>query len=191
MALSVIDKMKINKDKDNVYDLIVDHIYQSDTERKKVMKLKYEEILNKCLLKIVERYNLGITKRDKLRGRADRIYFKVPRTLLGLEKFYSLEDCIVYVIVGLKKRNFDAFYSPPNIIMITWINPEDETERLINQAILEKEYEKTVSTFAPKKKISEPIKLIEEPKKKPNPKLEALAKSLGNSQEVRRRMVPR
>lgn len=174
---------KLKKTKDTVYDLIIDEIYQSDAEKKKLMRKKYAEILNDCLFKVTEKYNSYIRRGSK--NGYGKIYYTVPRSVIGLEKLYSVEDCLVYILVNLRRRNFDTYYVPPNRIMVLWVNPDVEAEHLMNTEILNKEYQRTVAKFG-----ELGIEAEEEPKKEqPRERSEASDFRRGEENQKRSRSV--
>ena len=134
-----VQEMKINKRPEDVYDLTIADILNADTNRDRIMELKYSEILNRCLSKVVKAYN---------QGRNNYTTYKVPASVQGLRRYYDPVDCIVFLINQLREvRWIDVKFLPPNRLFIWWTNEERNLKKLSNRIFVEKEYRDTKRIF--------------------------------------------
>lgn len=92
----------------------VDSLLEVKKKKKRLIKTKYKEIYNACLMKIEESNKFG---------KVDIIYM-IPIAIYGCND-YNIEECVKYVEKNLRKLHMDTLRLEIDKLFISWHNIEE------------------------------------------------------------------
>lgn len=90
-----------------------EHLIEKNVKQCETFKI----IMNKCFTKMKLALEKGYYG----------IYYEVPEFIIG-RPVYKLEDCVKYVLYGLKLKGFCLKYYHPHVIYISWDNIQSSSE---------------------------------------------------------------